>query len=316
MRIFITGGAGLLAQGIKQQAPDFHIEVLAAPAALTRSVTEHHGWDELDVLNSTFLPAMHQLKPDCIIHSAAMVNTDKCLANPKRCVDVNLHGTRHVLEACQRLKIPILYLSTTATYEPNQRLPLVETSLQQPRTLYGITKLAGELLVIGQSITPWLVLRPCFIFGDPPRDHSSQLCRVVVHALLKQHLPKLAGPVPRVTLDPAKRKDYMRVEDFSRAVLMVLSKFFPFQHPRIFNVAAEQARPVAEYFQGTGLPLELEWAPEEDYLGNHLVSAEELRASTGWSPRLTAADGTKLLVEAARRFISVVQASGERVYYR
>ena len=316
MKIFITGEAGLLAWAIKQQAAAFGIEVLSAPIGLTSKVTEHHAWRELNVLSSTFLHTIKQLKPDCIIHSAAVVNTDKCLANPQRCVEVNLHGTRLVLETCQKLKIPILYLSTTATYEPKQHLPLVETSLQRPKTLYGITKYAGECLVTGQNIAPWLVLRPCFIFGDPPRDHSSQLCRVVMHYFIKKYLPGEAGPIPRVTLDPYKVKDYMRVEDFARAVLMVIEKFWPFKISKIFNVSIEQARPMIEYFNATNIPLELEWVRQEDYLGHHVVSSAKLRESIDWQPQINPIIGVRILVNKAMLFIMQAKKLKEKLYYQ
>ena len=44
---------------------------------------------------------------------------------------------------------------------------------------------------------------------------------------------------------------------------------------------------------GADLSQVLEWHPETDYLGNHRLTSEKFRKSTGWSPILTLEQGVK-----------------------
>lgn len=319
MRIFVTGEQGNLARAIAAElATHAHIRVVD-PEFPTRVVSGHHRWPELDVTDRRSLVAAIQAsQADVVVHSAAIVNTDKCAGSPQRCVDSNVLGTLNVLEACAESGARLMYFSTTATYDPQAPRPFTEYTRQRPPTLYGITKYAGEMLVTGQSVVPHVVVRPCFVYGDPPYDHSSQLCRIATHQALRGMTGKHGG-TPRVTLDPAALKDYMRVEDFATAVvaLLELNQF----DGTAYNVSAMSERPMREYFStlesflGLG-QLDMEWDAAADYMRDHVVDSSRLRKATGWRPTWVMEAGVSKLAMNAEAYAraNMRTAVGELLY--
>jgi nucleoside-diphosphate-sugar epimerase len=277
-------------------------------------------------MGSAFLPRMRTLDtaPDVIVHFAAVVNTDKCEHNPTVCVDVNVEGTRRVLEACKEFKCKMLYISTTATYDPDKTIqrPYTEQSPQNPGTIYGITKYAGELLVRNQNVVPWVVIRPCFIVGNPPFDHSSQLCRVAMHGAIKQYWSERASvEMPRVTLNPEFYKDYMAEEDFSAALVLVLKRW-ELAEKNIFNVSNMRPRPMGEYFkllsdytERLGYAVEMQWVPEADYMRDHLVDSHRLRSVLGWEPKTSIETKIGMLALNAQAEVIKARANLEELFY-
>ena len=64
-----------------------------------------------------------------------------------RCWDVNINGLRNILETAKTYQLKVFWPSSIAVFGPNT--PKFETpqiAVKDPSTLYGITKIAGELL--------------------------------------------------------------------------------------------------------------------------------------------------------------------------
>ncbi len=310
MKVLFTGEQGQLARKISELLIENGDQVVEVHDNWKVKVSRHHPWPELDVTDEIAMSCVfHDAKPDVVVHSAAVVNTDKCAADPKRSMNVNLMGTHNVIKACTEYGAKLLYFSTTATYDPTEPRPFTELTRQRAPTMYGITKYAGEMLVTGQKEVPHMIVRPCFVYGDPPFDHSSQICRVAVHEALRQLWPEKAGPTLSVTLDAAATKDYMRIEDFAQAVVKILQ--LDAWNGEVFNVSNQKARPMGEYFDlmayAMGIKrseLNMRWLPEADYMGDHVVSSQKLRACTGWTPRIGIERGIAMTANAALKYVA------------
>jgi dTDP-glucose 4,6-dehydratase len=306
MRVIFTGEEGNLATGCATALREAGVVVPSVNPRLKSVQTRYHPWPELSLDKQAVAAAIRETEADVVVHTAALVNTDKCQADPREAINVNLWRTHCVLEACGETGARLLYFSTTATYDPRADRPFVESTEQRPPTLYGITKLAGEHLVCGQKIVPWMVVRPCFVFGHPPRDHSSQICKMAVHqALLESDKPERAGLTREVTLNPKCHKDYMPLQDFAEAVVAMLTKG---RWGEIYNVAAEADRPMGEYFDTLrdefGLAaLDMEWLAHEDYMQDHVVSSDKLRRDTGWKPKIDPIKAVRRLAAEARDYV-------------
>lgn len=180
--LLITGGAGFvgstLAVAFKRQFPNMGVTAFdnlrrrGSELALTRlraaGVRFVHG----DVRCPEDLAALppFDLLLDCAAEPSVLAGTD---GNPAYVVQTNLGGTVHCLEAARRHRAAFLYLSTSRVYpipalnellyeEQATRFNWIPTTavrgfsahgiaedfaLQGPRSLYGASKLAGELLV-------------------------------------------------------------------------------------------------------------------------------------------------------------------------
>ena len=81
-----------------------------------------------------------------IIHLAAILsaNAEK---NPQLAYDINMNGTYNVLEVAREMGIAVFTPSSIAAFgasTPADNTP--QDTIQRPSTMYGVTKVAGELL--------------------------------------------------------------------------------------------------------------------------------------------------------------------------
>jgi UDP-glucuronate 4-epimerase len=84
---------------------------------------------------------------DAIVHLAAQAGVRYSLENPYAYVDSNVTGQVAVLELAARLKLPLVYASSSSVYGANDHVPFAETdSVDAPVSVYAATKRAGELL--------------------------------------------------------------------------------------------------------------------------------------------------------------------------
>ncbi len=87
---------------------------------------------------------------DIVIHLAALPGVRTSWG--KRFEEYLLHNvlaTQKLLEACTKTNIELfIYASSSSVYGDNPDLPLKESSIPMPKSPYGVTKLAGENLVM------------------------------------------------------------------------------------------------------------------------------------------------------------------------
>jgi threonine 3-dehydrogenase len=80
-----------------------------------------------------------------IFHLAALLFTES-MEKPYASFKINLEGTVNLLEAARMYSVEkVIFASTIATFSPGLPEPVKEGAPQVPGSLYGITKLAGEL---------------------------------------------------------------------------------------------------------------------------------------------------------------------------
>ncbi len=146
MRALITGGGGQLASDLQALLGDD-----------ARSFT--HA--ELDIADSAALDrAFDEVRPDVVFNCAAFHNLDVCEAEPDQAWAVNVRAVRELALRAPRL----VHLSTNYVFDGRRDAPYGEDDVPAPRSIYAITKLAGEhaALAYGPSA---LVVRAAGLYG-------------------------------------------------------------------------------------------------------------------------------------------------------
>src|SRR5579863_6119796 len=151
MRIAITGAAGLLGHGLVAVFERRH-----AVYPLTRAEIDITRADEVAA-------AFAELRPDVVIHSAAIPDLDVCEAEPARAYLTNVHGTRAVAEGARAAGAAVAYISTDAVFDGQKRTPYVESDSTNPPTVYGRTKLRGEQCT--RTLDAYWIFRVSLLFG-------------------------------------------------------------------------------------------------------------------------------------------------------
>lgn len=104
-------------------------------------------FEKLDVLKPKKLAEIcDKYKVDTIIHLAALLSA-VAEANPLLAYDINMNGLHNMLELCRERNYSLFVPSSIAAFGPST--PADDTpqdTIQRPTSMYGVTKVAGELL--------------------------------------------------------------------------------------------------------------------------------------------------------------------------
>jgi threonine 3-dehydrogenase len=148
MKILITGGAGqvgtdLLAYLHGRGAQLSVFDVAAAPPDLPAGARWYRG--SVDNASELF-DAVRDATPEVMYHFAALLSATGEKV-PHRAYAVNMEGTRNALEAARLFGVrQVMFASTIAVFGPGLPDPVPDDVPLQPSTIYGVTKVAGELL--------------------------------------------------------------------------------------------------------------------------------------------------------------------------
>jgi dTDP-4-dehydrorhamnose reductase len=146
VKALVTGGGGQLASDL--------VELLGDDAvALSHS--------ELDIADPDALArAIDDVAPDVVINCAAFHNLDVCEAEPDQAWAVNVRAVREMAVRAPRL----VHLSTNYVFDGRRSEPYGEDDLPAPRSVYAITKLAGEHAALAYG-SGSLVVRAAGLYG-------------------------------------------------------------------------------------------------------------------------------------------------------
>lgn len=149
-RILVTGAAGQIGSELTAalRAKYGAENVIASDIKPPAGLQESGPWEMLDVLDPAAIARVIKSRAvDTIYHMAALlsaVGEDR----PQLAWEVNLNGTFRVLEAARENGLARVFCpSSIAVFGPETpRRNTPNETVLRPRTMYGLTKVAGELL--------------------------------------------------------------------------------------------------------------------------------------------------------------------------
>ena len=191
MKVLVTGSAGQLGYDV--------CKVLASRQIENRGVdiTDFDITDQNAV--NRYLKAY---RPDAVIHCSAWTAVDKAEDEPERVEAVNADGTRNIAEVCKKIGAKMLYLSTDYVfpgtgdrfYEPNDPTG--------PLSVYGRTKLAGELAV-RKLLEKYFIVRISWVFGKNGNNFVKTMLRLAeTHTEVNVVCDQIGSPTYTADLAP------------------------------------------------------------------------------------------------------------------
>lgn len=153
--ILITGGCGQLGLELKEFES-------------TYSKYNFYFTDskELDITNYTLVKNfIIENKIEVIINCAAYTSVDKAEEEEEKVNEINHLAVKNFAEIAKTKKIKLIQISTDYVFDGTNYKPYVETDLPNPKTIYGSTKLAGELAM--QKIAPInsIIIRTSWLYS-------------------------------------------------------------------------------------------------------------------------------------------------------
>jgi len=240
--------------------------------------------------------AIATIRPRRVIHLAALHFIPYCNAHPVEAVEVNVTGTRHLLEALEKHRPEHFVGASSAAVYPIARGPHHEDDAPGPTDIYGSTKWYDEDLMERFTLrtgVPSVAARLFNVYG--PYETQPHLIPVII-----EQLAKGARTLQLGNLDPAR--DYIHGEDIAAGLHALSEKGAPGFAPYNIGTGVEFTvrDVVAMCEKALGMQITIEQDPARMRPSDrpHLVADNgRLRQATGWKPKWQFADGLADLLE-------------------
>lgn len=228
---------------------------------------------------------------DCLYHLAAEKYNSSSMT-PERVLEVNVNATDRLFRAAVKTNVPrVVFTSSLYAYGNLGPSMMSEEDLPNPRTHYGISKLAGEYLLKTNTLkskTKWNIARLMFIYG--PEQFALGGYKSVI---VKNFERILTNELPLINGDGMQSLDYVYVDDCVEALLKLADSHVSEQ---VVNVSSGTGTSILELTklmnQVANHKNEFEFAPPDWTAGSYRVGRnEKITELFGWKPTVTLLDG-------------------------
>lgn len=205
-RVALTGAGGFVGGSILAQSPEtIRLHALSRGEPLVRKLGV--AWHTLDTLNAGDLfDALHTIRPNAILHVAAIAAIDPCETNHEQADLVNTTFTKHLVEYAGNNATRLVYVSTDNVFD-GEKGRYVEGDPANPVNYYGKTKLASEE-ALRTLPHDWVIARTALVMGLPMLNTGNAFLSKMLPALEKGEplgVPEeeVRSPIDVVTLGQA-----------------------------------------------------------------------------------------------------------------
>ena len=244
MRIVLAGHLGQLATDFKS--------VLAGEELILTEQEDMPLEDAAAVLRFVTASGAH-----LIINCAAYNRVDEAEEHPQPAYAANTFGVRNLALAARECDIPMVHFSTDYVFDGPGRTPYTEDDRPSPKSVYGVSKLSGELM-LEATWEKHYIFRVCGLYGYAgSRDKGSNFVETML-ALAERGTPvrvvsdQVLTPTPTLTV--------------ARAVAEIVRAHGPFG---LYHLTSEGACSWYEFaraiFELSELEVELQPVPSDAF---------------------------------------------------
>lgn len=173
MKILVTGANGMLGQDLCPILEDVGAFVIETDK------------DNLDVTNAEQVKqVLADIRPDMVIHCAAYTDVDRAEEDLKTAELINVNGTENIADACAKLGITLVYISTDYVFDGESEEPYTTEDMPNPINNYGMTKYEGEEAV-RSLCEKYYIVRTSWLYGHHGKNFVENMLNMADRAEIK-----------------------------------------------------------------------------------------------------------------------------------
>ncbi len=307
MKILVTGGAGFIASQIADAfINDGHQVVILddLSTGFEKNINPKAKFVKANICDKNLDKLFKSEKFDVVNHHAAQMDVRRSVKDPEFDAATNILGTINLLQNCVKYGIKKFMFASTggAIYGEQDYFPADEKHNQQPKSPYGISKLAVEKYLYfynSEYKLNYSILRYANIYG--PRQNPFGEAGVVAifsTKLLKDEQPTING-------HGKQTRDYVFVGDVVKANQLALKD----EASDVYNIGTGIETDVNQLFHFIN---NITDAKKEELHGptaageqlRSVITSDKLFNKFGWRPSTKFEDGLKATVEFFRNNLS------------
>jgi UDP-glucose 4-epimerase len=303
MKTLITGGAGFIGSAVVPalQKEGYDIYVLDNLSFGNREfidITDNHFF-LADIRNARKVEGIFtQLKPEIVIHLAAIHFIPYCNQHPFEAFDINIRGTMNILNACNGFpSLKKLFFASTAAVYSIADEAVNENHVLLPLDIYGLSKLTGEHLCKKFYLETSIDTIVCRFFNAFGPNETNPHLIPEIEKQLREGLRtiKLGNLTPK--------RDFIHTYDMASAVSKLLkiekTGYDIFNLGRGMEYSAVEIVDAFERQLNEKVKIEVDPARVRKVERDHLLAdVTKLKKVTDWKPVWGIDEGIKNLVES------------------
>ena len=152
MKYLVTGGAGFIGSYITKRLVEEEEQVVVIDNLNTgkeknlESIKDKIDFVKGDILDKNLLEDITG-NIDGVFHQAALASVRDSFSKPAEYYNVNVNGTKNILELAKKNNFKVVYASSSSIYGNPKRIPTEESDEKNPIKTYAKTKIEKEELV-------------------------------------------------------------------------------------------------------------------------------------------------------------------------
>jgi len=222
------------------------------------------------------------IKPQVIIHLAAVAHADRSNKDPYSTFDHSLRTLENTLDYARGFNVEhFIYFSSSMVYGNFASSSVTEDTHCDPLGIYGALKFSGEKIVIAYNQVfglPYTIVRPSALYG--PRCVSRRVGQIFIENALQNSEVVIHG-------DGSDRLDFTYIDDLISGITNVLES--EKSKNEIFNLTYGESRSIAQmgdilvkYFPD----VKIKYLPKDRLMPNRgTLCVDKARKVIGYNPQ-------------------------------
>lgn len=181
MRILITGADGQLGQAMQQAFNEHDVIPTDIP--------------DYDITRHEIVETFARMRPDLIIHCAALTDVDGCAKDPDTAFKVNAFGSQNVAHAAMRCNADMVYISSNEVFDGQASEPYPEDYPPAPINPYASSKRSGEQMAARYVQSNLYIVRTAWLYAPNSQMFPAKIIAAAdKHGTLKVVSDEVSNP--------------------------------------------------------------------------------------------------------------------------